>query len=441
MGTLTRDSVLALPMAEAPSSRQRTRGCSRAALLLALLAAPATAQYRAAGSDLEIVPNRKKQLEDAMKEARWHLGEVRIAPWIGLRDLNYVRELDPQGRQRPADFTITAGAGLKAYLKMGEHAIAAAHVLPEYVWWQRDSSRNTAVGHYGLGLFGWGNRLQGELTARRSEEVGFLGSDLLTRAPTRSDALAAGAQLRLFGSIAVYGGGSTSRIRVEVPRGLTAVDPALLLDRDTSQYRGGLRYLLRGDRGYLGAGAFAERTEFHEAAADTQRSNKGSGWYAESELQGNNLDLSLRYDQRDLEADTSAFPGYRAGNGQASLLFHPGWRLQYQLYGLRQLRYSALAFGSFLEEERTGASIVCLVGPGSLRLFYERGADDYFGLTTRHERVTGRGGWIDVGGKRAKLRLGGRQTTFEPDPGQGPVREVKELLGALSLTFGSPGEW
>lgn len=422
-----------------PEPRAARRRLIRAALLLSILAAPATAQYRAAGSDLEILPNRKKQLEDAMKEARWNLGDVRIAPWIGLRDVNYVRELDPQGRQKPADLTITAGAGLKAYLKMGEHAIAAAHALPEYSWWQRDNDRNAAVGHYGLGLFGWGNRLQGELTARRADEVGFLSSDVLARAPIRRDELAASAQLRLLGSIAVYAAGSTTRIRIEAPPGLTAVDPALLLDRDGSQYRGGLRYLLRGDRGHLGVGSFGERTEFKELAADALRSNKGSGWYAESQLRGNNLDISLQYDQRDLEADDSTFPGYRAGNGQASFILHPGWRLQYQLYGLRQLRYSALSFGSFLEEERTGASIDCVIGFGSVRIFYERGDDDYFGVNPRHEEVSARGGWLDIGVRRLKLRLGGRQTKFEPD--QAPVREVKELIGALSMTLGSPGEW
>jgi hypothetical protein len=271
------------------------------------------------------------------------------------------------------------------------------------------------------------------------EEVGFLGSDLLTLAPIRDDEVAASLQLRLAESVAVFAAGTADRISIDAPADLSGFDPALLLDRDTSEYRGGLRYLLRGDHGYLGAGAFGERTEFEGVLADALRSNKGSGWYVESRLEGNNLDFHLLYDQRELEADDSAFPGYSAGNGHASLLLHPGWRLKYQLYGLRQLRYSALSFGTFLEEERAGASIDCAVGSGNIRVFYEAGNDTYFGFNPRHEEVTGYGGWLELGVQALQLRLGGRQTKFEPDAG--PVREVKEILGALSMTFGAPGEW
>ncbi len=410
---------------------------SRALLLLALAAAPAAAQYRAAGSDIAILPDRKSELETAMQQAPWHLGGLRVAPWIGVRDVSYVRELDAGGRQRPADLTATGGAGLRAYLPLGTHTIVAAHALPEYAWWQKEKDRNAVVGHYGLGLFSWGTRVQGELTARRVEEVAFLSSDVLVNEPIRDDEAAGSAQVRLFGSIGAYLAGTQVRTRVDATSGLTALDPAQALDRDTTQTRLGLRYLLRGDRGHLGAGALEERTKF--LGANATRSNKGSSWYAESLLHGNHLDLSLQYDSRDLQPDGSAFPGYRAGNGQASLVLHPGWRVQYQLYGRRQLRYSALDLGSYLEESRSGAGLHFAVGKGGVQLFYETGDDDYFGTTPRHESVTARGGWLDIAIRRLNLRVGGRLTRFTPDGGG--TREVREVIGALSLSFGQPGEW
>ncbi|HET9766324.1 MAG TPA: hypothetical protein VFS60_05730, partial [Thermoanaerobaculia bacterium] len=319
----------------------------------------------------------------------------------------------------------------------GSHAIAAAHALPEYAWWQRESDRNAAVGRYGLGLFGWSSRLEGEVTARRVEDVSFLSSDLLVREPIREEGAAASAQVRILGSFALYGAGNLDRTRVEATSGLTAVDPALLLDRDTTRVRGGVRYLLRGERGFVGAGVLQERTEFQ--AADGVRSNKGSSWYAEAQLRGNNIDVDLSYDDHDLEADDSTFPGYQAGGGRAAISLHPGWRLQYQLYGLRHLRYSALELGTYIEEERAGASVRLTLGDGGLQLFYEDGGDDYFGTTTRHEDVTAYGAWFDVPIRQLNVRVGGRETRFEP-PG-GPTREVREVLGAVSLSFGGPSDW
>jgi hypothetical protein len=377
------------------------------------------------------------QLEKAIEEARWRLGDVRIAPWIGLRDVTYVRELDAQGREQQGDLNVTAGAGLKAYLKLGEHAMAAAHALPEYSWWQRQDERSAVVGRYGLGLFGWFNRLQGEVTARRVEAVDFLSSDLLVREAGRNDALAASGQLRLFGSIALFAASSTNRTRIDATSGLEPRDPAQLLDRDNTELRAGLRYLLRGNRGHLGAGVLQERTEFQ--GADAVRSNKGSSWYAESLVRGNHIDISLRYDQRNLEPDDSTFPGYDAANGLASVILHPGWRLQYQLYTRQELRYSAQSVGTYSEEQRTGIGIHSAIAKGGVQLFYERGDDDYFGTSTRHEEVTARGGWLDWSIRKLNLRLGSRRTRFTPDVGA--EREVRELTAALSLTLGQPGEW
>ena len=41
--------------------------------------------------------------------------------------------------RQPNDFTATAGAGFRAYLRNGPKATWTAQVLPEYVWWQRQT--------------------------------------------------------------------------------------------------------------------------------------------------------------------------------------------------------------------------------------------------------------------------------------------------------------
>ena len=424
--------------ASRPATVRAARRRSRLALLLLLAAAaPAAAQYREPGETMQLLPDRQEQLEKALDDAPWNLGKIRLSPWIGLRNVNYVRELDAEGREQEGDLTATAGAGLRAYLKLGTHAVAAAHAIPEYVWWQKRDERNARVGRYGLGLFGWSNRIEGELTARRIEEVRFLSADALVHEPTRYDVLDASAQVRVLASIAVYGGITSDRTRIDATSGLTSIDPALLLDRDSTTVRGGLRYLLRGRRGFVGAGVLSERTEFQ--AADAARSNEGSSWYAEAQLKGNHIDVGVQYDQHQLEADDSTFPGYDTAGGSAVVSLHPGWRLKYQLYGSRQLRYSALVVDSFIEEERAGAAVDVTLGEGALQLFYETGSDDYFGASPRHDDVTSRGAWLTFPIRRLSLRVGGRETEFET--AGGGTREVREVLGTVALSFGSPGDW
>jgi hypothetical protein len=353
-----------------------------------------------------------------------------------------VREQRLDGSERSkGDLTATAGAGLKAYLPLGTHGMVAAHALPEYTWWQRESERNAVVGHYGLGAFLWGNRIQGEATARRVEQVTFLSPDLLVREPVQSDLFAASAQVRVLGSIGVFAGGRLDRVRVDANSGVETVDPGTLLDRDSDEVRLGLRYLLRGDRGHVGAGALQEHTDF-VGLADATRSNAGSSWYAEAMVRGNHLDVGADVARRDLEPSAgSSFPGYRATDGHVVVAFHPGWRLRFNAYGLRQLTWSARDAGAFLEEERGGVLARSALGSGGVELFYEVGTDRYLGTTLRpDEDVTAYGGAVEFRILRhLDGRVGSRRVRYSV-PG-GADRKLREVNGALSLTFGSRGEW
>jgi hypothetical protein len=418
----------------------RVARATLAASLLVATAAPAFAQYRTAGTGFELFPSRKDQLTKASEAARWTLGPLRVAPWLGLRDVTYVREQAISGGESRGDLTAPAGAGLKVYVPLGTHGMFSAHALPEYTWWRRQSDRNAVVGHYAVGAFLWGNRIEGEVTGRRAEEVTFLSSDLLVREPVRDDNVAAQAQIRLFGSIGAFVSGNLDRVRVNATSGLEPDDPAFLLDRDEDQVRAGARWLLRGERGYFGAGALQERTKFNDLAASV-RSNKGSSWYGEVVVRGNHLDVNANVAQRDLKADGSTFPGYHGLNGNAAVILHPGWRVHLTGSAVRQLRYSALDIDRYVEEQRTGVSLNSAIGDGSLQLFYETGRDKYFGApATPAEDVDAYGASIEVRLFRyLSARVGSRRTHFSV-PG-GTDRTLREVTGALSLTLGQPGEW
>jgi hypothetical protein len=427
-----------------PAGRLRRRALAALVALLASLA-PAAAQLTPAGTGAEIEASRQRQLEQALEEARWHLGPWRVAPWIGIHDVRLVRgeqtsSEDETAGKDDSDLTATVGAGFRAYRPFRSEAMLAVHALPQYSWWQEDSDRNSVIGRYGVGFFGFFNRLQTEVSARRNEDLGFLSADRLVLQPIRSDSALASAQLRLAGSTALFGSTTLDRTRVLDTDAELAKDASPLLDRDRQEARVGLRYLLRSDRGYVGAGALTEQTDFVDA--ELERSIEGTSWYAEAALRGNNMDITLEYDQRELEAQEGGeFPGFSGSTGEAVLALHPGHRLRYQLYGRRGLGYSAAAVERYVEEQRVGAGVQMGLGRGELAVFYEQGEDRYFGETDLTEDVTGYGATLGFRvGRFLVLSVGGRTTRFEPSTGAD--REIREVQGGLGLSFGSaPGEW
>jgi hypothetical protein len=419
----------------------RLRRTALAALALLAPLAPAAAQMSTAGTGAGIPAPRQEQLEAALEEARWHLGPWRVAPWIGIENVGYVRGEQLAGDdgddEDDGDLTATAGAGFRAYLPFRSEAMLAVHALPRYNWWQENSDRNAVIGRYGVGLFGFFNRLQTEISARRVEDLGFLSADRLVQQPIRADQALASAQLRIAGSTALFGSTMLDRTRILDTDADLAAGAATLLDRDRQETRLGARYLLRGEQGYLGAGVLREQTDFVDA--ELERSSEGTSWYAEAMLRGNKMDVLLGYDQRDLEAQEGGeFPGFSGSTGRAALAFRPGHRLRFHLYGRRGLGYSAAAVDRFTEEQRVGLGVQLPIGRGQIDGFYEQGDDRYFGELDLTEDVTAYGASVGFRlGRFFGLSVGGRTTRFEP-PG-GPEREIREAQGGLALSWGSSG--
>lgn len=417
------------------------------ALLLALAASvvPAAAQMTPAGTGATVEASRQDQLEAALEEARYRLGPWRVAPWIGIENVSYVRGEQLAGESGDGDddgdLTATAGAGIRAYLPFRSEGMLAVHALPRYNWWQDNEDRNTVVGRYGVGFFGFFNRLQTEISARRIEDLGFLSADRLVQQPMRSDEALASAQLRLAGSTAVFGSTTLGRTRVLDTDADLGDDAAALLDRDRREVRAGLRYLLRGERGHVGAGVLQEQTDFD--TADLERSSEGTSWYAEAQLRGNRMDVLLNYDERDLEAQEGGeFPGFSGSTGRVVVALRPSHRLGLQLYGRRDLSYSAAEVASFIEEQRIGVGAQMPLGRAGLSGFYELGDDRHFGELPRTEDVTAYGASFDVRlGRFLSLSLGSRTTRFEPPAG--PDREVGEARAGFGLSWGSSrgGDW
>ncbi|HEY4576151.1 MAG TPA: hypothetical protein VIJ26_19370, partial [Thermoanaerobaculia bacterium] len=155
-------------------------------------------QYTPPGGPEERPESRRQELEHQIENARYHLGSVHVAPWATLRDVAYVHSLFAAGGARqPNDVTATVGAGFRAYLRDGPKATWIGQVLPEYVWWQKQTERRQLNGRYLLGFAGYFNHLTLEVQGGRQQQQQLVTPEVPVPVSARNDGGELLAELRL----------------------------------------------------------------------------------------------------------------------------------------------------------------------------------------------------------------------------------------------------
>jgi hypothetical protein len=368
------------------------RSSTRAALtglitaLALLCAAPAAAQvsqYTAPGSLLERAPSKREQMEQAVENARWRLGPLRLSPWIAVRDAAYVSDVfsgisEPVGGQEESDFTITMGAGLQGFVPLGAKSYFTLDALPQYVWWQEQDERRRLNGYYGVGLFGFFNRLTTQATVRRAEEQGVVTPEYEQRIHARQDRIEGGIEVEFAPSLFVFASAYTLETRALVDE--LEDDPRLPvftdLDRDERVLRGGIELRFR-ERLRLAVGAERSEVEFPTFARD--RSNSGTSPVLELSYGAPRLTLRGSFVRRSLEPGPgSEFVPFDETTGQLQATWTPRWRLSYSLYGNRSFTYSLNEGYSHFTADRLGLAVIAKLGHSSaVTLFAETGVHDY----------------------------------------------------------------
>lgn len=377
----------------------------RVALLLAACAFPAAAQTGLGGAPDggPRIPT-KENFQTSLDEARWSVGSWRFQPWLGVRDASFVSNQVTGGEDGGVegseyDFTIAAGAGLRAYLAKSK-LIFTAHALPEYVWWQDDESKRHLNGRYGAALFGHFNRLRFELSGRLTEQQGFFSREVQQLTTTRQVETRAQVEVDLARGIAAFGyaTGSSSEGNED--------DLALFrsLDRDDQAVGIGLRLAsARGWSAYLG---YEDNSaEFADQARDL--SNDGSKVEVGLGLQRRRFDvgLGLRFEELEPTA-TSSFAPYSEVGGSFQLLYQPNERLEFGTYATRSFGYSVDAAYSHFITEQQGVRARVSSRRGGFGVFASIGEDEYVAIGSgpgRLDDVTELGAQLDIRVRRLFL--------------------------------------
>lgn len=370
--------------------RPSTRSIRSFLALALLVAAPAAAQfsqYTAPGSLLQRTTSKREQMEQALENARWRLGPLRLSPWFTVRDAAYVSDAfsgssgGAAGRlEEDPDFTITLGAGLQGFVPFGAKTFLTFDALPQYVWWQEQDERRRLNGFYGAGLFAFFNRLTAEATVRRAEEQGVLTPEFEQRIHSRQDRVAGVLELEVFPTLFAFAAAEAIELDTleEELGGDPRLPPFQQLDRQERVLRGGLEYR-SGDRLRLAAGVERSEVDFDLDEAGRDRSNGGTAPILEAAYTGPRIQIDGALALRSLEPDPgSEFVPFDETTGRLRASWTPRWRLSYSVYGTRGLDYSLDEGYSHFTVDRLGVAVGSKVGrASSVNLFAETGVHDY----------------------------------------------------------------
>lgn len=404
-------------------------------------AAAQSAQYTAAGPGSTAVPLGKEEIERRMEEARWRLGPVRLAPYLGVRGLSWVENVFAADGEGTSDLTASLGAGLTAYLPTGPRLFWVAQAMPEYVFWADLEERRQLVGRYGAAVHADLNRLTFTVEGRSVEEQTQVTSEEPEPAIGEVEHLGAALALRLTPRLSLTAGAGVDEIanRAGDPDDPRSAD-FFRLDRREETARAGLRYA-PGERLRLEAGVERHATDFEGAARDL--SSTGTSPYARVAITGNEIRINADVVRRSLDPEPgSALPPTEATVGSLRLGFTPGWRFDIGLYGRRSLLYSLSDGYSQFEEDRYGVEVAAPFGKRwTTRAYLEAGGNEYAalgpGVPLRSDDALAYGfeGALQL---REWLiyRFGYRRLEIDSNL-PGLDRETESLLSTVSLTTGS----
>ncbi|MCG8461076.1 MAG: porin family protein, partial [Holophagales bacterium] len=313
--------------------------------------------------------------DERIDDARWSFGALRVQPWIGVRDVSYVTDqsvgdaVDAEQADEN-DLTVTAGAGIRAYLRKSPKMLLAAHVLPEYVWWQDNDDKSVLNGRYGAGFFGFWNRLRLEVSFRREEQQGFFSPELQVLTSVATDTARAAVEVDVARGITVYATAGTE----DFAGSSDDAEVFTLLDRSSDRIAAGVRF--ESAQGYWASVEYEDATtDFEPAARDL--SNEGTAVTFGLGFDRGQLKGEANVALREVEpAAGSLFRPFDDTTGRVQLRWSPRKRWDFLLFGSQSQGYSIDLSQSTVLSRRVGASITLRPGSSAFVVSAATGEDE-----------------------------------------------------------------
>ena len=335
--------------------------------------------YSAPGVIQGISENPRELLDQAIENARWKFGAVRVDPWIGVDRLGYVSntvgQLTDSGEDD--DYLAVASAGIQAYLPIGNKALVTAHIRPQYNWWQHQDERsgiNEVMGASALGLY---NRMQVEFSVDRNEQLGVVTRELEQELVYQTDTARFDAVINLFRRIDLVAGARIMQFE-SVDRSSAVQSRFAALDREETVSRLGLRFATGQANWALGV----QQSEARFDDANRNRDNSGTSLFVSGQIEASRSWLSLDIVNLDLEpeAGAHAIVPISETTGRIELGFRSrSDTLDTVLYLRQALNYTLTEDSNYLITTSSGIRLGLTTGRSNWSTYFETGSDDYKG--------------------------------------------------------------
>ena len=377
------------------------------------------------------IPERDR-LIDRVDKAPWRTGVFRFSPWLGVRDASLVTGTRiGDGTEETDDFTATIGAGLRAYVRAGEKALLAAHVLPEYTWWADDEDRRRLNGRYGVGFFGFLNRLEIEASHRINEQQNFFSAEVRRLTPQRQATTRALVNIELSSRFVLNLRGIRLETTSEEDDGPFATFLSQL-DRTEDTVQALIGY--QAPRGWrFGIGFDTRKSDFAQRARAL--SNQSDGFRVEAGFSGNRFDGLLEVSFTDIEPDgNSAVREASETTGVLETIWNVSERSALLAYGRRDLNYSISSTATYFISERFGVRWQASLSKVGFGLWAEAGDDTFAPLLgssfERVDDVTSLGAEVNVSLRSLRLRL-----DFSHSDYTSPIAALDRDVTTLGVSF------
>jgi len=276
----------------------------------------------------------KKQIEDN----RFHLGPIRVTPFLDLRNTGYNNNLFGTQENRKSDFTATVAAGVHTITPFGAKTFLLVDLVPEYTVYAKYSELNQG-GHKVKGsLLGLFNRVSTELTGLDSSGVRQINSESERAATEDRKGGIAGLEVDILQRLSVFGNGETEKLRFSGQELADVPDSNVRrLDRDETAIRTGVRYRFSPSFDVSGQ---VEKTKSEFSIAPAARDLQTTAYLLGVRVDRPRIFVNLSGGTRKREAlNGSSVPENSGGSGSYFVSYALS-RSSFDVFGARQTVFS-----------------------------------------------------------------------------------------------------